>query len=93
MPPSILMWPTSRAAIPRSPSTTMTMPSLICGMLDADAEGPDWREVVLIVPHINPDQEPVDLVTKKRAATLPLKQELSEPRATRVRVSEIETTR
>jgi hypothetical protein len=61
-------------------------------MLDADAEGPDWREVALIVLRINPDQEPVDLVRKKRAAALPLKQELSEPRARQVRVSEIETT-
>ena len=26
--------------------------------LDADTEGADWREVVRIVPHIDPDREP-----------------------------------
>jgi hypothetical protein len=27
-------------------------------LLDADAEGADWREVARIVPHIDPDREP-----------------------------------
>ena len=27
-------------------------------MLDANAEGADWREVAQIVLHINPDREP-----------------------------------
>jgi len=35
-------------------------------LLDADAEGADWQEVVKVVLHIDPEREP-DRVVRERA--------------------------
>jgi hypothetical protein len=55
--PSIPMSSTSCPPIPRSPPTTNYAITYL-RMLDADAEGADWREVARIVLHIDPDREP-----------------------------------
>jgi len=39
-------------------------------MLDADAEGADWREVALIVLHIDPEREPDRAVQRRSVAGL-----------------------
>ena len=45
--------PTERALTPYDHEHAITY----LRMLDADAEGADWREVSLIVLHIDPDQD------------------------------------
>jgi hypothetical protein len=48
----------SGALIPRSPTTTNGDAVTYLRILDADAEGANWREVTRIVLHIDPDREP-----------------------------------
>jgi len=68
-PPTIPLFPNTRTPIPSlDPDVADLAPSLTgydeqhaityMRLLDADAEGADWREVARIVLHIDPDREP-----------------------------------
>src|ERR1700756_3263366 len=52
------MSPIWRRTVQPSPSTTRSTRVTHLRILDADAEGADWREVSRIVLHIDPEQEP-----------------------------------